>query len=64
MRLWRWLLIVLIAPTVFTAVAATTLIGGGAVTGLAGVQLPFVVLGLALVAGSVAVYKSGGMILD
>jgi hypothetical protein len=64
MRLWRWLLVLLIAPTVFSAAALATVAGGAAVTGLVGVKMPLVVVGLALVVGAAAVYKSGGMVLD
>lgn len=64
MRVWRWLLVIIVAPSVFMTAVAVTLAGGGVVTGLAGVNAPFIVFGVALVIAVAAVYKSGGMILN
>ncbi|WP_256289942.1 hypothetical protein [Halobellus inordinatus] len=64
MRLWRWLLVLLIAPTVFFAALVATGAVGGAVTGLVGVKMPLAVLGFALIVALAAVYKSGRMVLD
>ena len=64
MRLWRWLLVLLIAPTVFfTALAAIGALGG-VVTGLVGVKMPLAVMTFALIIAVAAVYKAGGMVLD
>jgi len=64
MRVWRWLLVLLAAPAVFALAVATTSVGGGIVTGLVGVRTPMIVLGVALVAGAVAVWKAGEVILN
>jgi len=65
MRLWRWLLVLLISPVVFVVAMMATGAAGGVVTGLVGVQAPpLAVAGFGIVVALVAVVKAGGMVLD
>ena len=65
MRLWRWLLVLLIAPVVFITTLMATGAAGGLVSGLVGMKLPTAgVAAFGIVVGLAAVYKSGRMVLD
>jgi hypothetical protein len=64
MRWARWLLVIVIAPTVFTLALTLTSMGGGLVTGLLGIRAPMAVIAFAVVIALAAVYKSGSMVLD
>lgn len=64
MRVWRWLLVAIIALPVFVVAFGVTMIGGGALTGLVGMRIPAVVAGLALVVALVAVVKRGRLVMD